>query len=241
MGQQVRVHRDLQFVGVASHTDNVEGNISTKRMCIADYFWYDSQANYTVTLDGLNDAVAAIAGGINGLSLLSGDTDNDVGALATGLIFDITQSPEIEAKVAMTTIAETSFYFGFGDSTTLTTPHSTIDYADGTLADAITDGCGFVSDADKSSSLFYAAYVKTGGTVAAVTTGITPVNSTYNVLRLKLDTSGNATFYVDGVVKAFKAAAVTDVPLCAIFNFGTRANGGGDAIYVKYLKMWQDV
>ena len=96
-------------------------------------------------------------------------------------------------------------------------------------------------NADKSSSLFYAAHIKTSGSVAAATTGTTPTNSTYYVLRVALDSSGNCTWYINGVAKYYKAAAVTDVPLCAIFNFGTRADGGGDAIYVKYFKAWQDV
>jgi len=242
MSQQVRVSRHIQFVGDANEADNVKGNLSETRMTFVDWFAGDTVATiYTETLGGTNDDVAPIAGGIPGLSLLSGDTDNEVMFFGTGLIFDISNNPVIEAKIRITDVDKTSFYFGFSDANTETTPASTIDYADETLAAAATDAAGFVSDADKSSSLFYAAHIKTGGSVAAATTGITPTDSTWYVLRVKLDSSGNCWWYINGVQKYYKAAAVTDVPLCAVFNAGTRDNGGGDAVYGKYLKAWQDV
>jgi len=242
MSQQVRVSRHIQFVGDANEADNVKGNLSETRMTFVDWFVGDTVATiYTETLDGLNDDVAPIAGGVPGLSLLSGDTDDQVMFFGTGLIFDISNNPVIEAKIRITDVDQTSFYFGFSDANTETTPASTIDYAGGTLAAAATNAAGFVSDADKSSSLFYAAHIKTGGSVAAATTGITPTDSTWYVLRVKLDSSGNCWWYINGVAVYYKATAVTDVPLCAVFNAGTRDDGGGDAVYVKYLKAWQDV
>ena len=241
MSQQVRVSRCIEFVGDANEESNVKGNFSPVRMSFIDWFQGDTVTTiYTETLGGTNDDIAPIAGGLPGLSLLSGDTDNEVTFLATGLIFDISNNPEIEAKVRITDVSQTSFFFGFSDATSESTPASTIDYADGTLAAAATDAAGFVSDADKSSSLYYAASIATGGSVAAATTGITPTDTVYHILRIKLDSSGNATWYIDGTAVYYKAAAVTDVPLCAIFNFGTRDDGGGDAVYVKYLKCWQD-
>jgi hypothetical protein len=241
MAGQANVFRKLLFKGVANDASNIEGNPSTAKMVIYDPFWYDTQANYTATLEGTNDAIAAIGGGVPGLSLLSGDTDNEVSFLGTGLIFDITNCPEIETKVRITDASQTSFFFGFSDANTESTPASTIDYADGTLAAAATDAVGFVSDADKSSSLFYAASIATGGSVAAATTGITPTDTGTYVLRIRLDASGNAWFYIDGSLVYYKAAAVTDVPLCAVFNFGTRDNGGGDPVYAYYFKAWQNV
>lgn len=240
MSQQVNVNKSLVFGGDAANTSNVTGNLSSARMCAVDWFEKDTIDHYTSTLGGTNDAIALVAGGSNGLSLLSGDTDNEVSFLGTGLIFDISNNPEIEAKVRITDVSQTSFFFGFSDANTETTPASTIDYADATLAAAATDAVGFVSDADKVSSLFYAASIATGGAVAAVTTGITPTDTGWYVLRLKVDSTGRALFFINGVAVASVAAAVTDVPLCAVFNFGTRDNGGGDAVYVKYLKMWQD-
>lgn len=242
MSQQVKCSRSLQFVGDADEYYNIEGNPSHKKMVIEEY-WLDdtTSALWTETLGGTNDDIAPTAGGVPGLTLLSGDTDDEVSFLGTALIFDISNNPVIECKVRITDISQTSFYFGFSDANTETTPASTIDYAGGTLAAAATDAAGFVSDADKGSSLFYAAHIKTGGSVAAASATILPTDSTSNILRVKADSSGNVTWYINGVARYYKATALTDVPLCAIFNFGTRDNGGGDAVYAYYFKAWQDI
>lgn len=244
MTQNIRLSRNIEIVGDAKNKANVKGNFSFERMCYTDWFnrtTLDTTNNYTVTVAGTNDAIGLTAAGKTGITLLSGDTDNEVCFVGSALIFDITTKPEIETRVAISSPTTTSFFFGFSDANTETTPASTIDYADGTLVAAATDAVGFVSDADKSSSLFYAAHVKTGGSVAGATTGITPTANIYYNLRIRLDASGNATWFINGIPVYYKALAVSDVPLCAIWNAGTRANGGGDAVYVKYLKAWQDV
>lgn len=242
MSQQVKVSRSVDFVGDGNEYFNIKGNMNPYKM-VFDEYWFDdtTSALWTETLDGTNDDITPTAAGYPGLTLLSGDTDNQVSFLGTALVFDISNNPVIECKVRISDISQTSFFFGFSDANTETTPASTIDYADGTLAAAATDAAGFVSDADKGSSLFYAAHVKTGGSVAAASCTDLPTDSTYNVLRVKLDSSGNCTWYINGVQRYYKATAVTDVPLCAIFNFGTRDNGGGDAVYVKYFRAWQDI
>ncbi len=239
MSQQIKVERDIQFIGPASKTNNVEGDFAMKRWHFYDPFMHDSQANYTATLDGTNDAIAALAGGYPGLSLLSGDTDNEVSFLGTGLIFDATYNPVIECKVRITDISQTSFFFGFSDANTETTPASTIDYADATLAAAATDAAGFVSDADKSSSQFYAASIKTGGSVVGTATGVTPTDTSTHILRVEITPSLTVIYYIDEVQVDVDVGGVTDVPLCAIWNFGTRDNGGGDAVYLYYFKAWQ--
>jgi len=242
MSQTVNVDRHLVFKADAATQDNVKGNLSTERWTFVEDWTDDTtSAFWTETLDGTNDDIAPIAGGYPGLKIHTGDTDNEVSYLGTALVFDITKNPEIEARVRLTDIDKTSFFFGFSDANTETSPHSTIDYADGTLAAVATDAVGFVSDADKESSLYYAAQIATGGSVAAATTGVTPTDAGYNVLRLKLDSSGNATYYIDDVARYYKASAVTDVPLCAIFNAGVRGNGAGDDTYIVRFKAWQDI
>ena len=242
MSQIVSVDRYLQFKADASEQDNVKGNMSYERMHYVDY-WLDdtNSALWTETLDGTNDHISPTAGGYPGLTLLSGDTDDEVSFLGTALIFDISKNPIIETYVSISDVSQTSFFFGFSDANTETTPASTIDYAGGTLAAAATDAAGFVSDADKGSSLFYCASIATGGSVTATSSGITPTDNSWYKLRVKLDSSGNATFYINNVPVHYEPTAVTDVPLCAIYNFGTRDNGGGDAIYVRYFKAWQDI
>lgn len=242
--QNVIVDRTLEFVDAADKNPNVFGNMSNAKYCGVDWFdqvALDTTNQYVSTLGGTADAAALSAAGTTGLTLTTGSGDNEVSYLGTGLIFDISKNPIIEAKVTITDVSGTFFYFGFSDANTESTPNSTIDYADETLAAAATDAVGFVCDADKSSSLLYAASIATGGAVGGTSTGITWTDGQTKTLRVSLDTSGNACFYVDGVIKARRAAAVTDVPLCAIFNYGTRANDGSNTVIVKFLKKWQDL
>jgi hypothetical protein len=244
MSQQVNVNRTLSFNDSAEHRTNIKGNPSTERYCGVD--WYDQVAidttnDYVSTLGGTGDAVALVAGGATGVLLTTGSTDNEVSFLGTGLIFDISKSPEIEARVTIDDVSGTSFFFGFSDANTESTPASTIDYADGTLAAAATDAVGFVVDADKSSSLMYASSIATGGAVGATSTGITWTDGQTKVLRVQLNTEGDAYFWVDGNLVAIRQSAVTDVPLCAVYNYGTRANDGSNTVTVKYLKKWQTI
>jgi hypothetical protein len=241
--QQVKVDRALQFQGSAANKDNVEGNPSFSKMVIYDDFTcvtVDTTNDYTSTLDGTADAVAITAAANGKLRLTTGTTDNQVSFLASALVFDISKNPVIETKLTITDVSGTVLYFGFSDANTEATPDDTIDYADATLAATATDAVGFVCDADKVTSTIYAASVATGGSVAAATTGVMWADGETKTLRIALNSDGDATFFIDGVVKNVVQAAVTDVPLCFIYNYGTRANDSSNTIDVDYVKAWQD-
>ena len=133
-------------------------------------------------------------------------------------------------------------FFGFSDATSETTPNATIDYADGTLAAAATDAVGFVVDADKNSSRIFCASIATGGSVTATAAAPTVAwtDGQSKTLRVALDSSGNASFYIDGVQVGYEATAVTDVPLCIMINYGNR-DGSSDVIYTRYVALFQDI
>ena len=243
MSQQVNVSKSLKFHGDAANSANIFGNPSFEKMVLCDDFTavaIDTTNDYVSTLGGTGDAVAITGAGAHTVTLTTGTVDNEVSFLGSQLIFDIDKNPVIETKVTITDVSGTSFYFGFSDANTETTPASTIDYADATLAAAATDAAGFVVDADKSSSLMYMATIATGGSVAGATTGVTWTDGQTKTLRVALNSEGDAFFWVDGVLKGIVQSAVTDVPLCFIYNYGTRANDGSNTVVVDYIKAWQD-
>lgn len=247
MGQEVKVDRYLRFRGDAAIQANITGNPSTERMCSVDWFdqtTLDVTNDYTQTLDGTSDAGALEAGGKHGVKFTCGTGDNEISYLGTALIFDVSRTPEIETKLEITDVSETIVFFGFSDANTESTPHATIDAAGGTPANVATDAAGFVCDADYGTSSLYCMSVNNqsaGGTVQTVDTGIDWADAESKVLRVKLDSSGNAYFYVDGEEKGYIASAVADVALCAIFNYGTRDNPSAvNYVYARYLKKWQD-
>jgi hypothetical protein len=238
----VPVSGKIDFKSAGNNKANVVGNLLTQRACRVDWFdqvTLDTTNAYVQTLDGTSDAGALVAGGAIGFKGTTGTTDNQIAFLSTGLIFDITQKPTIEAKVEVTDAAHSMFFFGFSDATSETTPDATIDASGGTIAAAATDAVGFFMDGDKSSTLYYGS-IATGGAVTATSTGITWADAAKYTLRVDLDASGNAKFFVNGIQKGYTATAVTDVPLCATFNYGTR-EGAANYLYMRYLARFQDI
>ncbi len=246
MSQQVVVDKTLVFKGDAAQAPNIEGDMLPERMNSID--WYDQTAidltnDYTSTLGGTSDAVALTAGGTNGVTLTTGTGDNEISFLATGLIFDITQAPSIASKVEITDVSGTTVFFGFSDVTNDTTPEAIIDADGGTLANGsgVADAVGFVIDADLESSSLYCASVNTSGSIQSVDSGLAYTNGQTKILKITLDTSGNARFFVDGVQVGYIALAVADVPLCAAYDYGTRDADGSNTVIARYLAKYQDV
>jgi len=244
MSQRVKVQRELVFNAQAGIDQNIEGDMMPKRMNSID--WFDQTAldttnDYTQTLGGTSDAGALVAGGEQGFKGTTGTGDNEISFLGTALIFDITQSPAIESKIEITDVSGTVMFFGFSDANTETTPAGTIDADGGTVTAVATDAAGFLCDADLGTSSLYCVSVNAGGTAQSLDTGLDWLDTESKRLRVKLDASGNAYFYVDGVQEGYLASAVADVPLCAIYNYGTRANDGANIVEARYLAKWQDI
>jgi hypothetical protein len=244
MSQQVRVEREITFVGDANQEANISGNFLTKRACRVD--WFDQAAldatnNYVQTLGGTSDAGAVVGAGEIGFKGTTGTSDNEISFLSTALIFDPSQNPAIEAKIEVTDAVNSFFFFGFSDATSETTPDATIDASGGTIAAAATDAAGFFMDGDKSSTLYYGS-IATGGSVASTSTGLTWASGTAKTLRVELDSSLTARYYVNGVQVGTKALAVTDIAagFCATFNYGTR-EAAANYLYMRYLAKFQDI
>ena len=242
----VYVDDELIFKAGASTRRNVVGDMLSKRMASID--WFDQTAidltnDYTSTLGGNLDAVALTAAGTNGVTMTTGTGDNEISFLATGLVFGITQKPVIEAKVEITDVSGTTAFFGYSDVTNDATPEAIIDADGGTLANGsgVADAVGFVIDADLDTSSIYCASVNTSGAVQSVDSGLAYTNGQTKRLRVELDASGNANFYVDGVQVGRILLAVADVPLCAVFDYGTRDNDNSNTVIARYLAKYQDL
>ncbi len=246
MPLQVKAFDKFEPLREANLRANFAGNFSTERMSSVDWFdqvTLDVTNDYNQTLGGTNDLGALIAGGENGFKGTCGDTDNEVSFLATALIFDISQNPVIEARIKIADVSGTFVYFGFSDAITEATPAATIDAAGGTLTAVATDAAGIVIDADLGTSSIYGASVKGGAAVQSGDSGIDWADGETKVLRVRLNTGGNAFFYVDGklIANGYISSAVADVPLCAILNYGQRAAEANKVVTMRYLKRWQDV
>jgi hypothetical protein len=251
--EQVKVSRSLVFEGAANTKDNVVGNPSFKKTVVTDDFTgvtLDATNDYTVTVGGLNDAVAidnSASGAAGGwISILSGDTDNEACFMATPLIFDISKNPVIEARLYLTKVTETALFFGFSDAVLEATPAMPIDDDGASPVAAADDVAGFVIDADSTTpSEIQCGYATAAGAATMIDSGIAAADGTTStnilVLRVTIDSSGYVSYFVNGkLVGISTSAAVSDVPLCGMLATATRANGAGDKVFVDYIKYWQD-
>ena len=255
--EQVPVSRQLVFEGAANKGDNVYGNVSFKKVVVIDDFTgvtLDATNDYTVTVGGGNDAIAidnSESGAAGGwISVLSGDVDNEACFIATPLIFDISKNPVAEARLYFAKVTETALFFGFSDAITEATPAMPIDddAGDGDSTGAAGDAAGFVIDADSATaSEIIPSWLTAAGLATHTHTTLAAVDGTTStgvlVLRVALNSSGYAQFWVNGTLVADSSAsavALSDVPLCIIIGAATRANGAGDKVFVDYIKYWQD-
>lgn len=253
MSNRVKVDKDITFSD-NGHGPNVIGPMQEGWVHWHDHFLHkaiDTTNRYTVTVGGTNDAIAIVGSSASGgwISILPGDTDNEACFIATGLDYVCTQGALIaECKVKLADVSQTAFFFGFSDATSETTPAMPIDADSATITAAADDVAGFVIDADLStSSVYVASEIALSGSPQSADMGFDAEDDTWYVLRVELDTSGNATFYArkasqgtDEAVTARIASAITTTDyLCVILGAATRDNGGGDYVYVDRLDVWQ--
>lgn len=103
-----------------------------------------------------------------------------------------------------------------------------------------TDAVGFVFDTTMTDASFWCTGVANDVDGTHVTSSVAPVAATYNYLRIEIDSSGNATFYIDGSRVGYVASAVTITvgltPCVAIF----RRSASSTTLDVDYIRIAQD-
>lgn len=114
-----------------------------------------------------------------------------------------------EAKVTPVSAVTTVQYFvGLTDTLATTTLEQPFTLSGTTFTAVADDAVGFVFDTDATTDVWYAIGVKATTKTAAITCAA-PTADTAQTFRIEIDTSGTATFYVDGVSVGSKADAVT--------------------------------
>ena len=144
-----------------------------------------------------------------------------------------------EARAYIDDVTNVTAFLGFTDTTALERPTE----SNGTTGQtpAATDCVGFLFDTNHNTDEWLAVGVKAGSGTTPVTCGA-PANSTFEDFRIEVDTSGHATFYIDGVEVAYVENAVTAstlmTPTVIVME---RAVAAVRAMRVDYLRveMWR--
>lgn len=115
---------------------------------------------------------------------------------------------EMEARVKISAITNISLFVGFTDTLSLEMPIHSAASAN-TLTSNASDAVGFMFDTSMTADTLWCVGVKADTDGTAVSSTIAPVADTFIRLKVELDASGNATFYINGVRVGTMADAVT--------------------------------
>jgi hypothetical protein len=220
---------------------NVSGNFNLDKVTYADDFGgSDINAYWTQSDD--NGGTVAIGGGSGGTVTLTTDANDDDRAIITGSLNWLpTKNPVMEARVKVARITDGSFGVGFTDATTEGDNLQPFSVSGTTVTDTASNGAAIVFDTDATTDYFWVVNTKAntqGGNILPST--CVPVADTYINLRVALDSTGAATYYIDGVEVGYKAAATTaSTLLCPYVSVINRA-GAALVATVDYIKIWQD-
>jgi hypothetical protein len=159
-------------------------------------------------------AAAHVAGTVNGeVAMTTGNNSPGTTAVdAAGLVGARNWKAAagglfMEARVKLDDITLTKAFVGFTDSVALEFPV----ISNGTTGITATadDAVGFLFDTLATTDVWSGCGVAATVSAGAVVNGSAPVNDTYDTLRVEINVSGDATFYVNGNVIGTKTGAVT--------------------------------
>jgi len=245
MPQQVKVFRDLEFLGNASYNPNIKGYPMYDKVFFTDHFIADADESDWVEEDtnGCTTTHSAANGGLTILTL--GAINDDVGEFSHTAQWSASKNCVMEARVHSDIITLVGINVGWvsADMSTNDTIAFSITAGAATLATGPTnDGAAFVFDTDGTPDVWYCAATKAtvDGTPVAATGTRAPVASTFQNLRVALNSDGDATFYFNGEAVGFLETCITAAtlltPYCAIISRTT----GARVLSIDRITCWQD-
>lgn len=182
----------------------------------------------------------------NTLSMVTGDAGTGFAADGSQAIGDTgytlaAGAKTLEARLKISAITNAAFYFGWTDQkAALEIPIESAASAD-TITTNATDGIGFFFDTSMATDNIWLAGVNNGTDETHQNSAIAPVADTYITLRIVTNTSGDATFYINGaaVGSAMTTAAATGVTLYPTLAAMARSTASR-TMTVDYLYLRQD-
>jgi len=191
-------------------------------------------ANFAVLASDPVGAIRATTGAgagatmaVNGVEVTSGLTGH---ASQGGLVLD--------ARVRLSAITTIALFVGLTNAaaTTLQIPINGSGVADG-LTNNAANAVGFLFDTAMTNAKLWCVGSKASASATAINSTIAPVAATWIQLRVEVDKSGNATFFINGksvgnVIQQNSVTATT--PLTPVISAFTRAAGSAtvDADYI---------
>ena len=137
-----------------------------------------------------------------------------------------------ETRVSFDQTTGTSWGFGLGDVLPAATEIANYKVNSGTVTDdaGIADAVSFVFSTDATATTLWQACSTNGSTVgnaaAEESLVVGPTADTYDVLRIEVDSNGDARFYINGVLRLTRLLAVATTAILIPYIWG---DSGDDA------------
>jgi hypothetical protein len=215
------------------------------------YATFDETDNW-ISFEGAGATAAVVAtapeGQINLVNGANGDATDGVSMslilLAKGSLVSL-GTTVFECRVSSSVLTGCNMTFGLSDTLAEANEHGLYVASAGTVSDGgltLTNAAAFVFDSDATASTNFLVVSENAGTIsnaaAEEDSGVTPVANTYNVLRIEIDASGDARFYIDGVLVKTEATAVATtallIPFISVDEAGTSAANTLSIDYVLF-------
>lgn len=241
MSQQVRVARNLVFLGDANNDQNVEGNLNPDKV-MASYSYTELALDNTNKYTPFLDTTSTVALGSQGVLLTTAATDTKTATQTQGGIWWYpAKNPVVEFRFKIDVITNVAVYAGFSDAVSEASSLLPFGIVTATQTDTTTDGAGFLFDTRQTLAYFNIVQTKAGvDTFTQLASTRVPVAGANLTLRTAIDSSGNARYYWNGTQVGYIANAVT-VATPLIPFFGIRNNSAtAHVATLRYVRAWQD-
>lgn len=256
MGQQVKVYRDLKFMGSASHTGNIKGNFNPEKVIFGDHFT-DRVLDIVYRWNsggetGGTTGVAAITTP-HMLTITTGGLDNDEWAVSSGLHYYGQNNAVLEVRARNDDVTHLAHNIGFSDATSESGTIA-MTYDGSTLVSTALDYAGFMLDVD-AAAYIYAVSAKSGvadGDI--ISSAHEEASASWATYRVELRDNGTTTdalFYLNIYGREIDPAndligiepdAVTrTTKLCVYLAGMNRDETAQNTLDIDYVKTWQDV
>jgi len=163
--------------------------------------------NYVITegTDSATSVTALLAGGIGGvLRLTTGDAGTgyaaDAEQITDGLLTWQASNGGLvlEGRLLLSAITTCYAFFGFTDTVAAALEQPIFSASGTTFTTTATDAVGFMFDTGMTSKKWWLTGVKADVDATMQDSGIAPVAGQYQTLRVEVDTTGAAVFYING-------------------------------------------
>lgn len=147
---------------------------------------------------------------------------------------------QVRAKISQAT--DVYVYLGFTDVTadTLEAPIMSSGVGNGLTTNA-SNAVGFMVDTRMTADTIWCTGVRDDVDATAFNTGVTPTTDLYRILRIDLDTEGNATFYRDGHKVGYVAGAVEpNTALTPILTISKTTGASSVNLDIDYVNVYMN-